>query len=54
MSPGVDGTYQIIFAGKEDTGAGVIILDGGTITGVDVAGVSYTGKYKLNLPEASR
>lgn len=44
----LDGFYQIVFAGTADQGAGIVVFEAGTISGVDAGGVKYEGAYSYN------
>lgn len=41
----LDGIYSITFRGREDWGLGMLILQNGTIIGVDSGGVEFDGQY---------
>lgn len=41
----LDGIYAITFRGAADWGMGLLVLYKGTITGADVGGALYDGKY---------
>lgn len=41
----IDGIYSITFRGAADWGIGLLILQNGVITGVDVGGVQYDGVF---------
>jgi len=41
----MDGIYAIRFRGAADWGLGMLVLQGGKITGVDAGGVQYDGVY---------
>lgn len=42
----MDGIYSITFRGATTWGMGVLLLEGGRITGADIAGVLYDGTYQ--------
>ncbi len=43
-----EGFYGISYAGTEDYGFGIIVLDTNMVVGVDVGGVKYDGRYQFN------
>ena len=42
----IAGIYSITFRGAADRGIGMLVLQGGTVTGADAAGVLFDGTYK--------
>ena len=44
----VEGIYLITFRGLSDWGMGMLILDKQTVTGADVGGALYDGKYNVS------
>jgi hypothetical protein len=43
-----EGIYSITFRGRADWSMGMLILQGGMITGADVGGALYDGRYVKN------
>lgn len=41
----MDGIYTITFRGAATWGAGMLVLQNGSVTGADTAGVLYDGQY---------
>jgi hypothetical protein len=41
----MDGIYSITFRGATDWGLGMLVLRSGQLTGADVGGVLYDGRY---------
>jgi len=44
----LNGIFKITFRGSADWGMGILILKDGIVTGADVGGIKYDGKYKEN------
>ena len=44
----LDGFYAVFFTGKVSSGFAMIVLRNGIVTGADVSGGLYDGKYTLN------
>ena len=47
----MEGIYTMTFRGAADWGMGMLVLRGGTVTGADMAGGLYDGRY-IELSEA--
>ncbi len=43
----MNGIYVMYFTGATGSGHGLLLLQNGTITGADAAGVTYDGTYRL-------
>src|SRR5712691_1804904 len=41
----LDGIYSMTYRGAADWGMGLLVLHKGTITGADIAGALYDGRY---------
>lgn len=44
----LDGFYALYYTGRTGSGFGVIVFKGGIVTGADVNGGVYDGKYTIN------
>jgi hypothetical protein len=42
----LDGIYSMVFRGAADWGMGMLVLQGGQVTGSDASGVLYDGNYE--------
>ena len=45
-----DGIYSAVFRGISDWGMGILIFKKGVITGSDISGSLFDGKYQVNGP----